>query len=54
MSRVDPGQNKRIAPLSFFHGCRTKGLTAITPEIDYDQTAMDLPPVAPAVFLIAK
>jgi hypothetical protein len=52
-----PGQNKRIAPLSFFHGCRnkaTKVLIAFTPEIDCDQTAMDLPPVTSAVLLIAK
>jgi hypothetical protein len=33
------GQNKRIAPLSVFHGCINKGLTALTPEIDCDQTA---------------
>jgi hypothetical protein len=33
-----PGKNKRIEPHSFFHGCRkaTKGLTALTPEIDCD------------------
>jgi hypothetical protein len=40
-----PGQNKRIAPLSLFHECRkraTKGLTALTPEVRCDQTAMDL------------
>jgi hypothetical protein len=32
----------------------TKGLTASPPEIDCYQTAMDLPPVTSAVFLIAK
>jgi hypothetical protein len=32
----------------------TKGLTASPPGIDYDQTVMGLPPVASAVFLIAK
>jgi hypothetical protein len=35
----------------------TKGLTnglALTPEIDNDQTAMGIPPVTSAVFLIAK
>jgi hypothetical protein len=35
--------NKRIAPLSFCHGCRkkaAKGLIAFTPEIDCDQTAV--------------
>jgi hypothetical protein len=32
----------------------TKGLTAHTPEIDCDQTAMVLPPVTSAVFLITK
>jgi hypothetical protein len=51
-----PGQNKRIAPLSFLHGCRkkaTKGLTVLTPEIDCDQTAIGLPPVTSSVFLIA-
>jgi hypothetical protein len=42
-----PGQYKRIAPLSIFHGCR-KGLIAFTPEIDCDQTAMGLPPVTSA------
>jgi hypothetical protein len=47
------GQNKRIAPLPFFHRCR-KILTELTPEIDCDQTAMDLPPTTSAVFLIAK
>jgi hypothetical protein len=29
-------------------------LIVITPETAYDQTAIDLPPVTPAVFLIAK
>jgi hypothetical protein len=32
----------------------TKGLIALIPEIDYDQTAMGLPPVMSVVFLIAK
>jgi hypothetical protein len=32
----------------------TKGLIAFTPEIDYDQTAMGLPPVTFAILLIAK
>jgi hypothetical protein len=32
----------------------TYGLRAFTPEIDCDQTVMDLPPVTSAVFLIAK
>jgi hypothetical protein len=50
-----PGQNKRIAPLSFFHGCRKRrGLIAFALEIDYDQTAIGLPPVTSAVLLIAK
>jgi hypothetical protein len=31
----------------------TKGLTTFTPEMDYDQTAMGLPPVMSAVLLIA-
>jgi hypothetical protein len=31
-----------------------KGLIALTPEINCDQTAMDLPPVTSAAFLIAK
>jgi hypothetical protein len=31
----------------------TKGLIALTPEVDYDQTAMGLP-VTSVVFLIAK
>jgi hypothetical protein len=44
------GQNKRIAPLSFPHGCcNAKGLT---PEINCDQ-AMGLPPVTSTVFHIA-
>jgi hypothetical protein len=32
----------------------TKGLTGSPPEIDCNQTAMGLPPVTSAVFLIAK
>jgi hypothetical protein len=37
------------------HGKKSsKGLTAIPPEIDCDHTAMGLPPVTSAVFLIAK
>jgi hypothetical protein len=32
----------------------TKGLIALTPEIDCDQTAFGLSPVTSAVFLIAK
>jgi hypothetical protein len=32
----------------------TKELIALTPEKDYDQTAMGLPPVMSALFLIAK
>jgi hypothetical protein len=32
----------------------TKGLIALTPEINYDKTAMGLPPVTFVVFLIAK
>jgi hypothetical protein len=38
----------------FFHACHkaTKGLIALSPEMNYDQTAMGLPP-ATAVFLIA-
>jgi hypothetical protein len=31
-----------------------KGLIALTPEIDCDQTAMGLPPVSSEGFLIAK
>jgi hypothetical protein len=31
-----------------------KGLIAFTPEIEYDQTAMGLPPVTSAVLLIAN
>jgi hypothetical protein len=31
-----------------------KGLITLTPEIDCDQTAMDLPTVTSAVLLIAK
>jgi hypothetical protein len=37
------------------HGVqRVKGLIAFTPEIDYDQTAIGLPPFTSVVFLIAK
>jgi hypothetical protein len=32
----------------------TKGLIALTPEIDCNRTAMDLPPVTFAVFFIAN
>jgi hypothetical protein len=32
----------------------TKGLTALTPEIDFDHKAMGIPPVTSVVFLIAK
>jgi hypothetical protein len=32
----------------------TKGLTTLKSEIDYDNTAMGLPPVTFAAFLIAK
>jgi hypothetical protein len=55
-----PGPNKRIAPLSVFLSSSmdvvkaTKGLTALTPEIDCGQTAMGLPLVTSAVFLMAK
>jgi hypothetical protein len=44
------------APFSFLHGCRkrTKGLIALTPEIDCNKTAMGLTPVTSAVFLIAN
>jgi hypothetical protein len=52
-----PGQNIRIAPLFFLHGClrrlKTNGLIGLTPEIDCDQTAMGLPPVT-SVSLIAN
>jgi hypothetical protein len=32
----------------------TKGLTALTPEIDCDKMTMGLPPVISAVFVIIK
>jgi hypothetical protein len=32
----------------------TIGLIAFAPEIDYDQTAMSLPPVTSAALIIAK
>jgi hypothetical protein len=32
----------------------TKGLIALTPDIDCNKTAMGLPPVSSAVFLIAN
>jgi hypothetical protein len=46
--------NERIAPLSFLHGCRNKGLIAFAPEIDCDLMAMGLPHVTSAILLIAK
>jgi hypothetical protein len=46
--------NKRIAALPFSHGCPKMRLIALTPEIDYDQTAVGSPPVKTVVFLIAK
>jgi hypothetical protein len=60
-----PGQNKRITHLSFFHGCRKRRLkdytytntnlhTTLTSEIECDKTAMGLPPITSAVFLIVK
>jgi hypothetical protein len=51
-----PGQNKRIAPLflPWMSQKATKGITALTLEIDCDQTTMGLPLVTSAVFLIAK
>jgi hypothetical protein len=49
-----PGQNKRIAPLSWKSLKATKGLIALTPEIDCNKTAMALPPVTSVVFLIAN
>jgi hypothetical protein len=48
-----PGQNKRIAPLFFFHGCRKRRLKDVS-EIDCDQTAMGLSPITSAVLLIVK
>jgi hypothetical protein len=47
------GQNKRIAPIPFMDVVK-EGLIALTPEIDYDQMAMGLPPVTFVVYLIAK
>jgi hypothetical protein len=32
----------------------TEILTSFTPEMDYDEMAIDLPPATPVVFLIAK
>jgi hypothetical protein len=32
----------------------TKGLTALTPKVDYDQTVIGLPLVTTSVFLTAK
>jgi hypothetical protein len=40
--------------LPWMSSLATKGLTAVTPEIDCDQTAMGLPPVTSAVFIIGK
>jgi hypothetical protein len=47
------GQNKREAALPFFHGChKGEELIALKLEIDCDQTAMGLPPVTSAVFIL--
>jgi hypothetical protein len=52
-SSVLPGQNKRIAPLSVFHGCRKRRLKdTLTPEIAIRRRRAF--PVTPALFLIAK
>jgi hypothetical protein len=48
-----PVQNKRFAPLSFYHGCR-KRVTTLTTEMDCDQTAMGLLLVTSTVFFIVK
>jgi hypothetical protein len=49
-------QNKRVTSLflPWMSYKTTKGLTALTPEVDCDQTAIGLPPVTSAVFLIAS
>jgi hypothetical protein len=52
-----PGQNKRIAPLSFSSMDVVKGdlrINSIPPETDCNQTAIGVPPDTSAVFLIAK
>jgi hypothetical protein len=57
MSRVVSGteQSNSISPfLPWLSYKSTKGLTALSLEMDYDQTAMGLPPVTSAVFLLAK
>jgi hypothetical protein len=41
--------------ISFFYRCRKRRLKySLTPEMSCDQTAIGLPPVTSAVFLIAK
>jgi hypothetical protein len=50
-------RNRRIDDsLTFFqeYPKRRHRLSALAPEMDCDQTAMGLPPVTSAVFLIAK
>jgi hypothetical protein len=50
-----PGQKNRMESLPFLQGChKSEGPTALTPEIDCDQTAMGLPAVMSAVFLLDK
>jgi hypothetical protein len=47
-------KNSTFLLLPWMDGWTTKGLAASPPEIDRNQTAMGLPPVTSAVFLIAK
>jgi hypothetical protein len=52
---VVSGIKQKNYTLSFMDAVKaTKGLRALTPEMDCDQTVMRLPPVTSAVFLIAN
>jgi hypothetical protein len=57
ISRVVSGteQKNSASPfLPWMSEKATKGLTALPPEIDCNQTSKGIPPVMSAVFLIAK
>jgi hypothetical protein len=50
-----PPREKEIGSSSFVFVVKgAKGLTALTPLMDSDQIAMDIPPVTSAVFLTTK
>jgi hypothetical protein len=53
-SQLVSGTEKKIVRIAIFHGFRkkvTKGLIAVTPEMNCAQNAIGLPSVTSAVFL---